>query len=81
MPSGAPSSLGLLAAFPPSARVFAPVPRVLLPRAALAPAPLAAGLRARGWALAAVPASRPVRAAPPPAPPRALLPPGGFAAV
>src|SRR3546814_10964302 len=64
IPTGEQSSEGLLAEFAPYDDVFDPVNRVLLPRAAIATEPLAAGLRARGWELDAVPAYRTARDAP-----------------
>src|SRR5262249_27837967 len=81
VPGGEQSSLGLLDDFPPYDEVFDPVNRVLLPRADIAPEPLAGASRVGGWEIDAVPASRTVRAAPPPAETREMIKTGGFDAV
>src|SRR6201987_16668 len=81
VPSGEQSSLGLRAEFPPYDDVFAPVNRVLLPRADIATETLAEGLRERGWEIEDVTAYRTVRAAPPPASTREMTKTGGFDAV
>src|SRR6202035_1228518 len=63
------------------AALFAPVTRLLLPRAAIAPETLAEALRERGWEIEDVTAYRTVRAAPPPAATREMIKTGGFDAV
>jgi uroporphyrinogen III methyltransferase/synthase len=81
VPSGAQSSEGLLADFPPYDDVFDPINRVLLPRADIATETLAAGLVERGWEIDDVTAYRTVRAAPPAASVREAIKGGGFDAV
>jgi uroporphyrinogen III methyltransferase/synthase len=81
VPSGAQSSEGLLADFPPYDDVFDPIDRVLLPRADIATETLAAGLKERGWEIDDVTAYRTVRAAPPAAAVREAIKGGGFDAV
>jgi uroporphyrinogen III methyltransferase/synthase len=81
LPTGAQSSEGLLADFPPYDDVFDPINRVLLPHADIATETLAAGLVERGWEVDDVTAYRTVRAAPPPAPVREAIKGGGFDAV
>jgi uroporphyrinogen III methyltransferase/synthase len=81
VPSGSPSSEGLLADFPPYDDVFDPIDRVLLPRADIATDTLLAGLQEIGWQVDDVTAYRTVRAAPPPAETREALKGGGFDAV
>jgi uroporphyrinogen III methyltransferase/synthase len=81
VPSGAQSSEGLLAEWPPYDDVFDPIDRVLLPRADLATETLVAGLHELGWQVDDVTAYRTVRAAPPPAPIREALKGGGVDAV
>jgi uroporphyrinogen III methyltransferase / synthase len=81
VPSGAQSSEGLLADWPPYDDVLDPIDRVLLPRADIATDTLMAGLQERGWQVDDVTAYRTVRAAPPPAPIREALKGGGVDAV
>jgi uroporphyrinogen III methyltransferase/synthase len=81
VPSGAQSSEGLLADFPPYDDVLDPIDRVLLPRADIATETLLAGLQELGWQVDDVTAYRTVRAAPPPAPIREALKGGGVDAV
>jgi uroporphyrinogen III methyltransferase/synthase len=81
VPSGAQSSEGLLAEWPPYDDVFDPIDRVLLPRADIATETLVAGLQELGWQVDDVTAYRTVRAAPPPAPIREALKGGGVDAV
>jgi uroporphyrinogen III methyltransferase/synthase len=81
VPSGAQSSEGLLADWPPYDDVLDPIDRVLLPRADIATETLLAGLQALGWQVDDVTAYRTVRAAPPPAPIREALKGGGVDAV
>jgi uroporphyrinogen III methyltransferase/synthase len=81
VPAGEQSSLGLLDEFPDYDSIFAPVNRVLLPRADIATETLSEGLRDRGWEIEDVTAYRTVRAAPPPAETREMIKSGGFDAV
>ncbi len=81
VPSGAQSSEGLLADFPPHDDVLDLLDRVFLPRADIATETLVAGLKERGWAIDDVTAYRTVRAAPPPAPVREAIKGGGVDAV
>jgi uroporphyrinogen III methyltransferase/synthase len=81
VPSGAQSSEGLLADWPPYDDVLDPIDRVLLPRADIATETLVAGLQELGWQVDDVTAYRTVRAAPPPAPIREALKGGGVDAV
>jgi uroporphyrinogen III methyltransferase / synthase len=81
VPSGAQSSEGLLADWPPYDDVLDPIDRVLLPRADIATETLVAGLQELGWQVDDVTAYRTVRAAPPAAPIREALKGGGVDAV
>ena len=81
VPSGAQSSEGLLADWPPYDDVLDPIDRVLLPRADIATETLLAGLQGLGWEVDDVTAYRTVRAAPPAAPIREALKGGGVDAV
>src|SRR4029077_825006 len=81
VPEGEQSSEGLAAAWPPYDDVLDPINRVLLPRADIATETLVARLTDLGWETEDVPASRTVRAAPPPAPIREAIKGGGFDAV
>jgi uroporphyrinogen III methyltransferase/synthase len=81
VPSGQQTSEGLLLDFPPHDRQLDLLDRVLLPRADIATETLAAGLKARGWAIDDVTAYRTVRASPPPLPIREALRSGGIDAV
>ncbi len=81
VPSGAQSSEGLLADWPPYDDVLDPIDRVLLPRADIATETLMAGLTELGWEVDDVTAYRTVRASPPPAPIREALKGGGVDAV
>jgi uroporphyrinogen III methyltransferase/synthase len=81
VPSGAQSSEGLLADWPPYDDVLDPIDRVLLPRADIATETLLAGLQTLGWEVDDVTAYRTVRAAPPAAPIREALKGGGVDAV
>ena len=81
VPSGAQSSEGLLADWPPYDDVLDPIDRVLLPRADIATETLMSGLQELGWQVDDVTAYRTVRAAPPAAPIREALKGGGVDAV
>jgi uroporphyrinogen III methyltransferase/synthase len=81
VPTGAQSSEGLLADWPPYDDVLDPIDRVLLPRADIATETLVAGLQELGWQVDDVTAYRTVRAAPPAAPIREALKGGGVDAV
>ncbi|MFZ5849963.1 MAG: uroporphyrinogen-III synthase [Actinomycetota bacterium] len=81
VPTGAQSSEGLVADWPPYDEVLDPINRVFLPRADIATENLVAGLVALGWEVDDVTAYRTVRAAPPPAPVREAIKGGGFDAV
>jgi uroporphyrinogen III methyltransferase/synthase len=81
VPSGAQSSEGLLADWPPYDDVLDLIDRVLLPRADIATETLFAGLQGLGWEVDDVTAYRTVRAAPPAAPIREALKGGGVDAV
>jgi uroporphyrinogen III methyltransferase/synthase len=81
VPSGQQSSEGLLVDFPPHDHQLDLLDRVLLPRADIATETLAAGLKARGWAIDDVTAYRTVRAAPPPLSVREALRSGGVDAL
>jgi len=81
LPSGQQSSEGLLEDWPERDEQLDVLDRVLLPRADIATESLAAGLKARGWAIDDITAYRTVRAAPPPAPVREALKSGRVDAV
>lgn len=81
VPTGEPTTAGLLDVWPVYDSLTDPINRVFLPRADIATDTLAAGLSDLGWEVEDITAYRTVRAAPPSAEIREAIKTGGFDAV